>query len=54
MPFIIPQGSIGPLITLMGSVAVELSDSNDSIEDRLLMSTLPGARLKEELRSRKC
>lgn len=33
----------------MGSVAVEFSDSSDSIEDRLLVSTLPAGRLKEEL-----
>lgn len=36
-----------------GSVLVELFDSSDSIEDRLLKYTLAGGRLKEALRSRK-
>ena len=55
MPLTIPQGSIGPLNTLIaaGSVLVELFDSSDSIDDLLLESTLAGGRLKEALRSGK-
>ena len=56
-PLTIPHESIGPPNTggpmAAGSVLVELFDSSDSIEDRLLKYTLAGGRLKEALRSRK-
>ena len=50
----IPHCSIEPLVmlTVAASVPVELLDSSDSIDDRLLMCTLSDGRLEEGLRSK--
>ena len=40
------------MLIAAASVPLELFDSSDSVDDRLLASTLSGGRLKEGLRSR--
>ena len=54
LPLTIPHCSVEPLVMLIAaaSVPVELLDSTESTDDRLLMFTLSSGRLEEGLRSK--